>query len=91
MAWMLLAYYTFYLPYCLRRRSKLNVPRTITATAVVIATAVFFYKSCSGAFRYNVGYRLCSRSDPPGDLPWVHGGHFPGFVGSFMDFDETMF
>lgn len=91
MAWMLLAYYTFYLPYYLRRRSKLNVPRTITATAVVIATAVsstnlvlalFGITSVIVSAAVVIHLVICLGSMV---------GIFLVFVGSFMDFDETMF
>jgi hypothetical protein len=91
MAWMLLGYYAFYLPYYLRRRSKLNVPRTITATAVVVATAVSSTNLVLSVFGITpiiisaavvVHLVICL-----GSLV----GIFLVFVGSFMDFDETMF
>jgi hypothetical protein len=91
MAWMLLAYYTFYLPYYLSRRRKLNVPRTITATAVVIATAISSTNLVLAVFglipvivsaAVVIHMVVCLGSMV---------GIFLVFVGSFMDFDETMF
>ena len=91
MAWMLLAYYTFYLPHYFRRRRKLDVPRTITATAVVIATAV----SSTNLILAVLGITPVFVSAAVVIHMVVCLGSMVGiflvFVSSFMDFDETMF
>jgi hypothetical protein len=90
-AWMLLGYYTFYLPYYFRRRRKLDVPRTRTATAVVIATAVsstnlilavFGITSIVVSAAVVIHMVVCLGSMV---------GIFLVFVGSFMEFDDSMF
>lgn len=88
MSWMCLGYYAFYVPHWLKMRMKVDEPPSVTAIAVIVATAassislilaVFSMSNMSISTAVVLHMVVCLGSMV---------GVFLIFVGSFMHFEE---